>query len=86
MNPETINLGLAYLDEVKHCQDRMTPEMVEADRRMRDTPPAEWTEADVMRSIAIARHVNPRVFRSPATDQPNSMGWTPLESLLRDRR
>lgn len=53
-----INRGLRALDSVKHCGDKMTPEQREHDRKMRNTPPNQWTEQDVSLMSKTARRVN----------------------------
>ena len=50
--------GLRALDSVKHCQDKMLPAQVEHDRKMRNTPPNQWTEGDVSLMVKTARRVN----------------------------
>ncbi len=57
--PKTrIHDGARALDEVKHCQDRMTESMRANDQLMRLTPRSEWTEEQVKQAIAAALHIN----------------------------
>jgi hypothetical protein len=55
---DRIQDGLKALDSVKHCGYKMTPRMVAHDKKMRNTPPNQWTEQDICDMEATARHVN----------------------------
>lgn len=61
---DLINKGMRHLDAVKHCQDKMTPQMREHDYTMRDTPPAEWTESQVLVAEMIDRYVNGDLYKT----------------------
>jgi len=60
MSIPLLQMGMRYLDEVKHCRDRMTPEMAQHDRQMRESIPSEWTEDDVRQAREAAHAVNRR--------------------------
>lgn len=58
MNTTEINRGRAALDSVKHCQDVMTKPEVSHDRKMRTTPPNQWTVQDVITQEKTSHRIN----------------------------
>lgn len=52
--------GLRALDSIKHCEYAMTPNEVTLDRRLRDTPPIEWTAGDVDAIVGVSQRINNR--------------------------
>ena len=53
-----INRGMIALDEVKHCEDKMTPLQRANDKTMRNTAPIRWTREMVSLAETTASWVN----------------------------